>query len=78
MRSLDKRYVDCATAISLAKQFKEVSDDLVEQANNKTSGDDAKKFSEASRYLATYISEEETELEKLRQELIKQRQSVKK
>lgn len=77
MRSLDKRYVDCATAISLAKQFKEVYEDLVEQANSKQSGNDAKKFSEASRYLANYISEEETELEKLRQELIKQRQSVK-
>lgn len=78
MRSLDKRYVDCATTISLAKQFKEVYDDLVEQAKERQSGVDIKKFTEASDYLTKYISEEEAELEKLRQELIKQRQSVKK
>ena len=78
MRSLDKRYVDCATTISLAKQFKDVYEDLIEQAKSRQNINDTKKFNEASDYLVKYISEEEAELEKLRQELIKQRQSVKK
>lgn len=73
VRAIEKRYIDSASSVALAKYFLEVLEDLEEQADKKNELKDKKSFTNAKTKLMNYIKKEESELEVLKVKVMKTR-----
>lgn len=73
VREIEKRYIDSASSVALAKYFLEVLEDLEEQADKKNEMKDKNNFMKAKAKLVNYIKKEEEELAILKVKILSTR-----
>ena len=73
VREIEKRYIDSASSVALAKYFLEVLEDLEEQADKKNEMKDKSNFMKAKAKLVNYIKKEEDKLAILKVKILSTR-----